>query len=371
LHGYTTVVPLRGVSRNALRAAVASSSTVPMWDYSVVSPLDGITYVGSMIGRSPFFRGSRTTNVSTFLVPLIVKMPDGGVFDPTIADPTCLGASNNVPSTLVLQSPIFANASFSMGPTFVGNTQYVDAYQRGNFWSTNVSTTGDRYHTILSPLTTLAPFTVNIPVNQGATFPVFATFGSGCGNLGVMDNATFDSIIQSTVLPALASSGVGPTTFPIFLLYNVVQAAPFNPNNPFGNCCILGYHGATGGAAVQTYSPSDFDSTGVFTFGGNTTSNTSVLAHEVGEWMDDPLGLNATPLWGNIGQVVGCQGNLENGDPLSGTIFPPVLMPNGFTYDLQELAFFSWFFRQNPSIGVNGFYSDNGTFTAATLQPVC
>jgi hypothetical protein len=87
--------------------------------------------------------------------------------------------------------------------------------------------------------------------------------------------------------------------------------------------------------------------------------------------MDDPLGTNATPLWGNIGQVVGCQGNLENGDPLSGTIFPPVLMPNGFTYDLQELAFFSWFFRQNPSIGVNGFYSDNGTFTAATLQPVC
>jgi hypothetical protein len=78
LHGYTTVVPLRGVSRNAVRAAVASSSTVPMWDYSVVSPLDGISYVGSMIGRNPLFHGSRTTDVSTFLVPLIIKMPGGG-----------------------------------------------------------------------------------------------------------------------------------------------------------------------------------------------------------------------------------------------------------------------------------------------------
>src|SRR5216684_8200111 len=80
LHAYTTVVPLRGVSHDAVRGAVASSSTVPMFDYSVVSPLDGITYTGSMIGRSPFFHGARTTNVPAFIVPLIIKMPDGGVF---------------------------------------------------------------------------------------------------------------------------------------------------------------------------------------------------------------------------------------------------------------------------------------------------
>jgi hypothetical protein len=35
---------------------------------------------------------------------------------------------------------------------------------------------------------------------------------------------------------------------------------------------------------------------------------------------------------------------------------------NGFGYHLQELAFFSWFFR-TPSIGAGAcaFYSDNGT----------
>jgi hypothetical protein len=44
-------------------------------------------------------------------------------------------------------------------------------------------------------------------------------------------------------------------------------------------------------------------------------------------------------------------------------------MPNGFTYHLQELAFFSWFYGA-PSIAVNGWYSDNNTFTS-DAGPVC
>jgi len=43
---------------------------------------------------------------------------------------------------------------------------------------------------------------------------------------------------------------------------------------------------------------------------------------------------------------------------------------NGFTYSLQELAFFSWFFRQSPSLGTAGKYSDAGTFTTSA-GPVC
>jgi hypothetical protein len=63
--------------------------------------------------------------------------------------------------------------------------------------------------------------------------------------------------------------------------------------------------------------------------------------------MDDPLVNNATPAWGNIGQVTGCQSNLEVGDPLTGTAFTATL--NGFTYHPQELVFFSWFSRDVPS----------------------
>ena len=84
------------------------------------------------------------------------------------------------------------------------------------------------------------------------------------------------------------------------------------------------------------------------------------MSHEVGEWQNDPDTINPTPAWGHIGQVSGCQSNLEVGDPLSGTTFNDAL--GGFTYHPQELAFFSWFYHQKPSLGVNGWYSDQGTF---------
>ena len=52
-------------------------------------------------------------------------------------------------------------------------------------------------------------------------------------------------------------------------------------------------------------------------------------------------------LWGGIGQVTGCQNNWEVGDPLTGTNFPPILMPNGVTYHPQETVFWSWFYSKD------------------------
>jgi len=85
------------------------------------------------------------------------------------------------------------------------------------------------------------------------------------------------------------------------------------------------------------------------------------MSHEVAEWMNDPFDNNPTPPWGHTGQVSGCQDNLEVGDPLSGTEAPPIVMSNGFTYHLQELAFFSWFFNSH-SVGIHHWFSNNGTF---------
>jgi hypothetical protein len=96
-------------------------------------------------------------------------------------------------------------------------------------------------------------------------------------------------------------------------------------------------------------------------------ADVSILSHEIGEWMNDPQLLNFTPAW-LVGS--GCQGNYEVGDPLNGRLMPPVKMSNGFTYHLQELAFFSWFYRLSPSGGVNGWYSDNGSLTS-DAGPVC
>jgi hypothetical protein len=60
--------------------------------------------------------------------------------------------------------------------------------------------------------------------------------------------------------------------------------------------------------------------------------------------MNNPFGNNPTPPWGHTGQVGACQNNLEVGDRLTGTEAPRIVMPNGLTYHLQELVFFSWFY---------------------------
>ena len=130
-------------------------------------------------------------------------------------------------------------------------------------------------------------------------------------------------------------------------------------------CCILGYHGAFG-FPVQTYAPLDFDTSGIF---GGRIEDTSIMAHEVGEWMDDPFGSNPTRAWGHVGQVGGRQNNREVGDPLTGTNIHTVTVPNGYTYHLQELSLFSWFYGA-PSIGAGGLFSDNGTFKT-DAGPVC
>jgi hypothetical protein len=359
-HGYYTVLPLRGVTSNAARVSAAAATTIPMWDYSITSPLDGLPYSGTMVGRSPFFHGARTTDVPTIIVPIKIVMSDGTVFDPTKPDTTCLPSPSGATAlALVQESPVLQPAMFTMGGTIVGTTQYPDAFQRSNFWM-NVSVTGDRYHTMLDPVTTLGPLpvTVTVPTGSGATND--ATASGGCGKVGVMDINWWQPYVEGTLIPSL--QGVSPITLPLFLFYNVVmtQGPPFTPTA--STCCILGYHGAfsSPGSAIQTYSPFDFDTTTLF---GPASSAISAMSHEVAEWMDDPLGFNPTPAWGNIGQVMGCQNTLEVGDPLSGSSFPSVVMPNGVTYAPQELAFFSWFYRQSHSIGVNGWYSDNGTFT--------
>jgi hypothetical protein len=354
--GYYKVIPLHGATVNEARISAAAATTIPLWDFSITSPVDNLPYKGMMVGRSPFFHGARTTNIPAVIVPIKLVMPDGGVFDPTAADPAC--SPSGTALSLVQASPVLQSATFTMGGTAVGTTQYTDAYQRSNFW-TNVSVTGDRYHTMLSPVTTVAVVTVNVPAGSGTT-----NTSGGCGKIGVMDIIWWQPYVENTIIPSLAAQGVNPTALPIFIFYNVVMTQG-TPTLGGSTCCILGYHTAT--TQIQTYSVSDFDTTTIF---GPATAAIAATSHEVGEWMDDPLGGNLTPVYGHIGQVSGCQNSLENGDPLSGTFMPPVAMPNGVSYTPQELAFYSWFFRQSPSIGVNGWFSDNGTF-ATGAGPLC
>lgn len=354
LQWYTTVMPWRQGNTAAAFSQAAAATTIPQFSYTITSNRDGNTYSGTIVGRSPFFHGARETDIKVFIIPVKIHMPDTGhTFDPTATDPFgCLPAGKTALS-LAQGSPLFTapGSDWTMNGVDVGAGQYNDVFQRAEFF-TDISATGNRYHTVMKPITTLSAVTFNVPTGEGKTYT--SAQSGGCGDIGVVDINTLQSFLESTEIPALSGSGVGPTNFPFFLLYNVVMGNP--GTDLFSNCCVIGYHGGFG-SPLQTYTPTDFDSTGIF----SGLSDTSVFAHEIGEWLNDPTGNNPTPAWGHIGQVSGCQSNLEVGDPLSGTLFPSVLMPNGFTYNLQELAFFSWFYS-STSLGANGFFSDNETF---------
>lgn len=363
---YTVVKPLPVPPGTAAtgagpNAAIATRVTVPIWTRSITSPLDGYTYSPTLVGTSPYVRNAKTTTIPTQLIPLRVAISDTNgthAYDAGLSD-TCAPGSA---ATIAAQSPLFKSATFSFNGVAVGTTQYTDAFRRANFWDA-VSTISPKYHTLLT-LKNLPAVAVAVPsAGGGGNYSI----GGGCApqpgttsTLGLMDINWLDSYLQTTVLPALTALGyVSPTSFPIFLLYNVALSDGAYDGS---NCCILGYHSAMDvTSGIQTYAVATYDSTGAF--GADT--DVSILSHEVAEWLDDPFGGNPTPAWGHVGQVGACQNNLENADPLTGTLLPGVTMANGRSYHLQELAFFSWFYRQVPSTAVNGSYSNNGTFTAA------
>jgi hypothetical protein len=376
-HAYSRTIPATDAAGHPISPlAAAGNSALSTFPYIVTSSRDGNIYSGEMVGQNPFgpAAGLTTTTVNAPVVPVILTTdmiitrvehgtvlatkPGTTVFDPTATDNSCLSSPNNVPLAVLDQSPIFQPADFNFGGTDVGATQYLDAFQRANFWS---SVAGTSYHTLVSPQL-LPPVSINVPGDQGLSIPAAAL--GACGPLAVVSY----HYLAENVFPALLrAGGFNSSEFPIFVFYNTVLST-YSPTNLKG-CCILGFHAATSpapGAPIQTWSFVDFETDGAF---GPGVNNTDVASHEIGEWMDDPFGNNPTPAWGHSGQVGGCQGNLEVGDPLTGTNIPQVTGTNGYAYNLQELAFFSWFYGA-PSIAANGWFSDNDTFTT-DAGPVC
>jgi hypothetical protein len=351
--------------RDAEQVPPPVALTLPNYSYSVVSPIDGKTYTGQILGANPTTRPAHPVVIPEVIIPVKLVFQYSStvsyIFDPTATDPGCIGAGRTALG-LTEQSPLFNDFTYKLGSTTVGTTQYIDAFMRGNFWG-DVSATGANYHTLMG-ITPMPAQTITIPsANTGTTVGTVWVFSGQCGTntgnvnppgyLGVVSLSDWDPIARKII----TNLGITPNTFVFFLFYNAAISNGTSDN--LDNCCILGYHDING---TQTYGTGEFEGRDQTLFTG--TSDTSALSHEHAEWINDPTGVNPTPAWGHIGQVSGCQNNYEVGDPLSGTLMPAVKMTNGFTYHLQELAFFDWFYRVTPSIGVNGHYSLNGTFTA-------
>jgi hypothetical protein len=371
LKGYTTVIPLHAppanASTSALRALIAVPTPLPMWTYSITASADlgGGVYSGSIIGHSPYLRGKAVTTIPAQIIPLVITITDTNgtiVYDPTAPD-ACV--SGHTVDDIITGSPVFTNnTSWTMNGVNVGTTQYEDANVRAEFWSL---VSGSNYHLLLSE-TTLASQSLSFGTGgadgPGTNYPT-SDFGL-CDPIGVININDLDNAVQALITGPLAGT-VNVGTFPIFLTKNVVSA--LSGTSIFTDCCVLGYHSAfTVGPNIQVYSPFAIDTAGAFGPG-----YTSAFSHEVGEAIHDPTTNNPTPVWGNIGQDVGnCtatppgQNNFEVGDPLSpgfGTPTNEWIVPasNGLTYDLQELAFFNWFYG-GTSLGTGGFFSNNGTF---------
>lgn len=345
---------------------------LPSWTYSVKSPRDGRTYTGQIVGQNPTAGGQ--TIVPTYVIPIKLvfrySSTTSYTFDPTAADNGCLGQANTALS-LTVQSPIFTDYPFTLVSSGDDNTQYADHFNRANFWS-NMSASASTFHTLLGgpivePVQTVTVNASNGFFASGTVYSVSGLCGTNTGNtnhagyLGVVNINSWDPVARSLI----SHLGLNATELPVFVFYNAVLSQGSSSN--LNNCCILGYHNAVG-SPVQTYAVAEFEGRDQTLFTG--VADVAAMSHEINEWMQDPGGNNLTPAWGNVGQVSGCQSNYEVGDPLSGTLLPGILGSNGFTYHLQELAFFSWFYG-GPSIGINGWFSDNNTFKiqAATCPP--
>ncbi|HET6180620.1 MAG TPA: hypothetical protein VFE61_27120 [Candidatus Sulfotelmatobacter sp.] len=358
--------------------AASGANLLPVFNYQVVSSRDGHLYDGVIVGANPGARGKDAqVMVTAQLIPVILKFHTIGTAvnlqtgvittasgdttsDPTMPDTGCFTGSVNVPVKLMVQSPILQTADFNFGGTDVGTTQYTDAVQRGSFWS---QIDKANYHVLLKPVI-LAPLVIDVPAASGLALntDVFAPFFSLCGPEGIVDISFLDAAVVSELTQRKA---INPGTFPMFMMYNAGMS--FGDPTQLGNCCAGGFHSINpaGPLTFQTFSPFDFDVSGLFVTSAN---DTAIPSHEVDEWANDPYVINRTPAWGHTGQVSGCQNNLEVGDPLTGSEAPRVVGKNGFTYHLQELAFFSWFFG-NPSLAIHGWDSNNGTFLTDAGAP--
>ncbi len=333
-------------------AAAAAATGLPFFTAGLTS-FDRSLPI-TFVGGDPRLPGSGTTTVPTLIVPLLVNFLDGS---------GSLDATDIVLNTV--QSPLFTPVDFSAGGTDLGITQYGDAVQRAEFWSyTNPGGISPAYHVLLGQPTVLPTITINVPPQSGSIVH------TRIGNIPL--GRVNDAFWEPAIVNILKAIGATPNEMPIFLSKNIGLYV----RTP-SNCCILGYHNSTSGAAAmaQTWIWASWLSSGIF----STFQDVLGLSHEISEWLNDPFvgalflqvpGINWVAPYQLPGQGGACQPNFETGDavealPNGGFSVPAA---NGFTYHLQDAAFVWWFLHTVPSPAVNGQYTLQNIFsTPASL----
>ena len=297
-------------------APQALGKSLPQWNGSFTD-LTKHKINFTMVGTDATTTNTSTT-VPVYIIPVKFVYPKNNG-NATFNPKTQLVSDGKTVINNIIASPLFdGGLDFTQGGTDLGTTQYIDAFQRGNFWSTVSKNTN--YHVLLGKPKVLAVKTIT--VSSSALGGVMTNPFTGSGIVGTYDINAFDSAIQGWLT---SFTQINPGVLPIFITYDIFLTQ--------GGCCIGGYHSANGAQpGGQTYATATYvDSKGSF------SQDVSALSHEIGEWLDDPF----------VNNAVHCQDNniLEVGDPLEGDSnyggFPYSL--NGFTYNLQSLVFIGYF----------------------------
>ena len=325
-------------------ASNTSGPPQPLATWTNSFTVNGTPVPFTMVGTDPSIPGAGTTTIPVLIIPVTFAFGNVSVSPSQVS----CGDSISVLSR-VQNSPLFTNNTYTDGAVNIGNTQFIDAYQRKNFWSI-VSSASPNYHVLLQA-SVGTPLTVNVPPAAGAAIPNPFCPQSPVGEVSV-DFAT------AALNSEIAQRNLSPHTLVFFLSYDILYV----PQGGAG--VLLGLHSMAGNV---TYILGTYTDQGFSPVPGAFNSDIQILTHEFAEWADDPLLGNQVPAWGNIGQQQGCTPHLEVGDPLTGNA--EAIPSGGFTYHVQELAYFSWFVRNVPSLAVNGSYSTGGSFT--TPAPVC
>jgi hypothetical protein len=308
--------------------------TVSTWTGKFSRPVQGKTnvYPYTMVGTNPW-AGSAITTVPSEIIPIALIFSNGRSLD----------GGAKVASTIA--SPIFQPFASD-----VGFTQFGDAVYRTSFYDAVRAKSPD-WHVLLSAPAVFPTQTITVPAENGFEFN-----GSSSGaSIGLIDIKWFHQQLERLI----KTLDIDPHTLPIFLTYNSFLFAQ-NPQQ----CCVIGFHSAVASPGpgntqnVNTYVWASYSDPRIF---GVPIEDITALSHEVAEWYTDPLIRNTVPAWVQPNSGVCFSNLLEVGDVIQA--HPSLsfrIRLNGAEYHPQDVALFSWFTGQSPSIALDGRYSYRG-----------
>jgi chitinase len=304
--------------------------SVPHFSGSFVS--QGKAYPFTIVGAKPQSNG--TTEVPVQIIPISLFfeefVDESGA--PIVLDPGPIVSR-------VQSSPNFRSAQYA-----TGMTQFADAVQRAQFYGA----AGKEWHTLLGAPQILKPLRIAVPRGDAKVYRNPST--------GVLYAIVDTDFFLSQLNTMIQMANLAPDALSIALTSNVFLA----PQKDIKKCCVLGFHTSfdVGEMAqvkfIQTFIWASWVEQGIL---GSGLADVTPMSHEISEWMNNPFGGNAVPMW-QVPNSSGCQSNLETGDPLA--LMPnagyPVLI-DGFTYHPQNQVLMQWFQRGAASDAFESAFS--------------